>query len=103
MRKISIILCVLVFVTLLASCRNDAIAEITANNDKTGLVATGTHFIAEVVEVSGNTMLVEIVNSETSGITEGSEAWISSQKESNIDYCGFSAGDTVQVYFDGFF
>ncbi len=101
MRKISIILCVLVFVTLLASCRNDSMAETTANNEKTGLATTGTHFIAKVVEASGNTMLVEITNSETSGITEGSEAWISSQKESNIDYSEFSAGDTVQVYFDG--
>lgn len=101
MRKLSIILCVLLSVTLLVSCRNDSITETTANNVETGLVATGTHFIAKVVEVSGNTMLVEITDSETSGITEGSEAWISSQKESNIDYSGFSAGDTVQVYFDG--
>ena len=81
MRKLSIILCVLLSVTLLVSCRNDSIAETTANNDETGLAATGTHFIAKVVEVSGNTMLVEITDSETSGITEGSEAWISSQKE----------------------
>lgn len=98
MKKTALLLLVCMLAVSFAACRAEAPSE---TEDKIGLAAEGAHFSAKVIDIGENSLLLEITNGETSGISEGSEVWVSAREETAVDYGSYAKGDTVRVYFDG--
>lgn len=101
MKKIIIALCLFMLVSMLWACtKGSGEKPAEATEATTALANAEAYFDAEIIEVHNNSLLVKVIESGDSGILLGSEAWISSGKAA-IDYSGFSAGETIKVFYDG--
>lgn len=99
MKKIALFITAFMLATLLCACQGENNVETSATT--TERQETEVYFVAKVVEPGEETLLVEITEAENSNISLGSQAWISSPKESNVSYSGYAAGDYVRICFDG--
>lgn len=99
MKKIALFLAAFILAVLLSACQGETNVETSVTT--TERQKTEVYFIAKVVEPGEETLLVEITEAGNSNIPLGSQAWISSPKESNVSYSGYAAGDYVRVVFDG--
>ncbi len=99
MKKITLLLAALMLAFLLCTCQSET--NIDSSVTTMEQQVTDSYFVAKVIEPGESSMLVEITDAGTSNISLGSEAWLSSRKESNVSYYGYAAGDYVRILFDG--
>ena len=101
MKKTVIALCMLILVSVLFACGKGSVEKPDETTEVTTALANfEVYFDAEIIKVADLSLLVKVIESGDSGILLGSEAWISSGKAA-IDYSGFSAGETIKVFYDG--
>lgn len=102
MKKFVHVLVVFILATMFVACQNNGIGETTAiTHEKNGIAEPSVYFVAKVVSSGEKSILVEVTDAGNSNISLGSEAWISSRIEQNIDYSSYAADDYVRVVFDG--